>query len=205
MAGLLIVCFLGQGLLEDARFQDWTLRPTVVLAGHPTGLFTSLFLHGGWAHVLMNAAFCLAFGAPVARLLGTDGRGAGLFLLFFVVCGAVAGVVYTMLHVGSAAAFFGAAGSVGGLGAAAGRLYGRDGQLGPVLSPTAVGLGVTLTVGNLLVGMWLQFVSGVPPLGVEVPVIGFLAGLVLIGPVARLAKPRSSIDPLTQKDDPRWK
>ena len=38
-------------------------------------LFTYMFVHGNWAHVLLNTLFCVAFGAPVARWLG-NGAGA---------------------------------------------------------------------------------------------------------------------------------
>jgi len=47
----------------------------------------------------MNCAFALAFGAPVARFLGTGARGALTFLVFFVLCGVLAGLACSIATV----------------------------------------------------------------------------------------------------------
>ncbi|MDI1365500.1 MAG: rhomboid family intramembrane serine protease, partial [bacterium] len=64
---------------SDQTIYALALEPARVWRGEVTGLVTSLFVHGGWLHAGMNAAFALAFGAPVARLLGSDARGGALF------------------------------------------------------------------------------------------------------------------------------
>jgi membrane associated rhomboid family serine protease len=190
LSGLLIVCFLGQGLLSDAQFYDWTLRPAAVLAGNPTGLFTSLFLHGGWPHVLMNAAFCLAFGAPVARLLGTDARGAGLTALFYITCGVLAGLGYIAVHPGSDGPVVGASGAVAGLMGAASRLIQYRGVLGPIRSRAVGSMAAAWVVVNLLVGIFGFPGAGEAGIAWEAHLAGFAVGLFLIGPVARLAGAR---------------
>ncbi len=62
--------------------------PAELANGQWGGLFTALFVHGGWPHALLNGLGALAFGAPVAeavrrgrargsdllRLLSTGGR-----------------------------------------------------------------------------------------------------------------------------------
>ena len=61
-------------------------RPNDLETGHWMGLFTSMLLHGGWMHVLMNAFGALAFGTPIARLFGRS-VGPGFFLLLYVASG----------------------------------------------------------------------------------------------------------------------
>ncbi len=48
-------------------------------------LFTALFLHADWAHLLGNLVFLLIFGLPAERTMGP-----GRFLLLFLFGGAVA-------------------------------------------------------------------------------------------------------------------
>ena len=57
-------------------------------------LVSHLFVHADWVHLSMNSAFTLAFGAPVARLLGSGLRGAVVFLVFFILCGVLAALSY---------------------------------------------------------------------------------------------------------------
>ena len=68
------VLFLAQLTLPDGGL-SLAFRPSSIWNGQWwPGLLTSMFLHFDWAHVAMNAVGALAFGAPVARLLG-GGRG----------------------------------------------------------------------------------------------------------------------------------
>jgi membrane associated rhomboid family serine protease len=200
LVGVLVACFLGQGLLTDAQFYAWTLRPAEVMAGRPLGLVTSMFLHGGWAHVLMNAAFCLAFGAPVARFLGTGARGASVSLLFYMVCGVLAGLGYVALHPGGQTPLVGASGAVAGLMGAAARLidgrriYGYE-VLGPIRSRTVGSLALSWVAVNVLVALFGFPGAEGGKIAWEPHLAGFAAGLFLIGPFARLAYPRSAIDP----------
>jgi membrane associated rhomboid family serine protease len=173
------------------------------------GLVTSLFLHGGWAHVLMNAAFCLAFGAPVARLLGTGARGALVLALFYMVCGVLAGLAYVAIHPGSDGPVVGASGAVSGLMGAAARLI--DGRrrwgvevLGPIRSRTVGSLAAAWVVVNLLVAVFGFPGSGGAGIAWEAHLAGFAIGLVLIGPAARLARPGiQPIDSPPRLDDAR--
>ncbi|OJU12925.1 MAG: hypothetical protein BGN86_02455 [Caulobacterales bacterium 68-7] len=205
MAAVLILCFLGQGGLSESQFYDWTLRPTAVLAGDPTGLFTSMFLHGGWAHVLMNAAFCLAFGAPVARLLGTDARGASATFGLYIVCGLLAGAGYVALHTSSDAPVVGASGAVAGLMGAASRLIATPGQVGPLRSRPVISMALAWLVVNLLVAVFGFPGSGGAAIAWEAHLAGYVAGLLLIGPTARLVGVGiQAVDSTPRKDDAPW-
>ena len=86
-------------------------------------LVTSMFLHGGFAHLILNSFFLLAFGTPVARRMGADGalQSAGalasavMFLTFFLLCGAVGSLAFVWLNPGGVIPVIGASGGVYGL------------------------------------------------------------------------------------------
>lgn len=71
--------------------------PSDLERGRWSGLLTSMLLHGGWTHAWMNAIGALAFGAPVARLLGHR-MGPTIFLLFYVTSGVLAALGYGLIH-----------------------------------------------------------------------------------------------------------
>ncbi|MDB5455890.1 MAG: Rhomboid family protein [Caulobacter sp.] len=186
VAVTIVALYAVQGGLDDATFLRLTLRPADLWAGDWIGLLTSLFLHGGWAHALMNAAFALAFGAPVARFLGLGPGGALSFLGFYLLCGVLAGLGFALIHPNEQAPLVGASGAVAGLMGAAARLIERRGVLGRLLSPVVVSMGVAWLVVNLLVA-----VTGLAPglqagaaVAWEAHLVGFAAGALLIGPLA---------------------
>ena len=104
--------------------------PAELLRGHPAGLLSSLFVHGNWAHALMNAAFILAFGAPVARFFGPRAGGAVDFFLFYTFCGVLACLGFAALHWGQETSLIGASGAASGLmGAAADAAIANGGRV----------------------------------------------------------------------------
>lgn len=188
---LAVLSILGSHLLlggvNEAAVYRMALVPARVLGGDPTGLVTSLFVHGGWIHALMNAVFALAFGAPVARLLGANARGGALFVVFYMVCGALAGLGYVALHPGSTDPVVGASGAVAGLMGAAARLMDRPDRLSGLFAPRVL----SLALGWLVVNLIMAVVGGIPgfgpgPVAWEAHLAGFVAGAILIAPVARL-------------------
>src|SRR5579871_2623329 len=57
---------------------------------------TYIFLHGSWAHVLLNSVWLLAFGPVVVRRFGTP-----IFLGFFLVCGIAGAAAHLAVYWGS--------------------------------------------------------------------------------------------------------
>jgi membrane associated rhomboid family serine protease len=154
-------------------------------------LFTSQFLHGGWAHVLMNAAFILAFGTPVARFFGLRLGGALIFYGFYLACGALAALGFAALHPNQPVALIGASGAASGLMGAAARLIAGQGRVGPVLSRTVLGMGAAWLIVNLIlavVGAAIVPGAGDAAVGWEAHIAGFLAGVLILWPFARLAR-----------------
>jgi membrane associated rhomboid family serine protease len=188
IAVIIIASYAAQGLLPYEG-RAYALYPVEVEAGRPLGLLTSLFLHGGWPHALMNAAFGLAFGTPVARLFGLRAAGVIAFFIFYLLCGVIAGLVFVVLHPGGLNPVLGASGAVSGLMGAAARLMDGQGRLGSPFSRSALSMAGAWIAVNLLIA-----VTGLAPgleegsVAWEAHLGGFAAGLLLAGPFARLLR-----------------
>ncbi|OYW28518.1 MAG: rhomboid family intramembrane serine protease [Caulobacter sp. 12-67-6] len=178
------------GWVSDETIYRLAMEPVRVWSGDVAGLVTSLFVHGGWIHALMNAAFALAFGAPVARLLGLGVRGGGLFGLLYIACGVLAGLGYAAIHPQSTSLVVGASGAVAGLMGGAARLLDRPGQLSSLFAPRALSLALGWLVINLVMAAFGGFPGLTGAVAWEAHLFGFAAGALLISPAAWLA-PRS--------------
>ena len=72
--------------------------------------FTSIFLHGGWAHLIGNMWYLWIFGDNVEDRLGHMN-----YLLFYILCGLGAGIVHTIANVSSPIPSIGASGAIAGV------------------------------------------------------------------------------------------
>jgi len=79
------------------------------LAAWPT-LFTSMFLHGGWFHLLSNMWMLYIFGDNVE-----DRMGSGRYLVFYLASGLVAGLVQAWMQPTSWVPTVGASGAIAGV------------------------------------------------------------------------------------------
>lgn len=186
LVGLLLGLYLFQLTLPEAFvYGRLGFSAAGLAAGERAPLVTALFVHGGWAHVLLNAAGALAFGAPISRFLGARLAGALAYLGFFLVCGVLASLGYALVNPGETAVLVGASGAVSGLMGAASRLIAGRGQLGPMRSAPVIGMGAAWVIVNLLVGL-LGVAPGMGDAQVawEAHLFGYAAGLLLIGPLA---------------------
>lgn len=194
----LTVAIIGLYLLQSLYPLAWVADSYAfsphLIAAQPERLLTSLFVHGAWAHALLNAAFILAFGAPVARLFGPRLGGVVAFFAFYLACGVLATLGFAALHWGQAAALIGASGAASGLMGAAARLIGGRGQVGPIFSQAVTGMGLAWLLINAIMALAPGgLVPGVGPtaaVGWEAHLAGFAAGVLLIGPFGRLAARR---------------
>lgn len=86
---------------------------------------TYSLLHGSWEHLIFNAFWMVAFGAPVVRRIGSV-----RFLLFWCLSAAAAVAFHTALHWGEMILVVGASGVVSGLmGAAARFVFSPSGRI----------------------------------------------------------------------------
>jgi membrane associated rhomboid family serine protease len=187
LALVIVASFFVQQRLPREAWAPFVLTPVGVLQfGRWEILLTPLLLHGGWIHTLMNAAAALAFGAPVARLLGLRLGGATAFLGFYLVCGVLSSLGYVLAHPTDLTPVVGASGAVSGLMGAASRLIDRHGELGSIFSRSAVSMAAAWIVVNLILG-YLPVMPGAEGMGIawEAHLAGYFAGLLLIGPLAR--------------------
>jgi len=142
---------------------------------------TSMFLHGGWFHVLGNMWFLWVFGDNVE-----DSMGHGRFAAFYLLCGLAAAAAQVAASPSSPIPMVGASGAIGGVMGAYALLYPRANVNMLVL------LGIFITridvPAYLVLGYWfvLQVLGGIPGLEAQgggvafwAHVGGFLSGLAL--------------------------
>jgi len=73
-------------------------------------VFTAMFLHAGWMHVLGNMLFLWVFGQKIEDLLGH-----GKYLVFYLLCGIVAALGQTVANPYSTIPMVGASGAIAGV------------------------------------------------------------------------------------------
>jgi membrane associated rhomboid family serine protease len=81
--------------------------------GRASSLLSSMFMHGGWFHILGNMLFLWVFGDNVE-----DAMGHLKFLLFYLLCGAAGAIAHTLAMPDSGRPLIGASGAVAGVIAA---------------------------------------------------------------------------------------
>lgn len=84
-----------------------------VVDNDPVNILTpliSIFLHGGWAHILGNAVYFLVFGRNVE-----DAMGRGRFLAFYLICGLLAAAAQIASNPASPVPTVGASGAISGV------------------------------------------------------------------------------------------
>lgn len=84
-------------------------------------LLTSMFLHGGWLHIIGNMWYLWIFGDNVEDRLGH-----GRYLVFYLLCGAVAGTAQMLVAPNSQVPTIGASGAIAGIMGAYFVLYPRS-------------------------------------------------------------------------------
>jgi len=115
----LLIFFLlaAQGRYADTFVRALGLIPARLLADpSPLAfltLFTSMFLHGGWAHLISNMLALYIFGDNVE-----DRMGSGRYLLFYLLSGLAAAFIHIAFNPDSRLPTVGASGAISGVLAA---------------------------------------------------------------------------------------
>lgn len=89
---------------------QWGIVPDQMRGMGLLTLVTSMFLHGGWFHVLGNMLFLWVFGRNVEDLIGGP-----RFLVFYLLCGIAAGIVHVIVNSHSVLPTIGASGAIAGV------------------------------------------------------------------------------------------
>lgn len=139
----------------NAFIEKWAFIPSRFLADpasdFPT-LFTSMFMHAGWLHLLGNMLYLWIFGDNIE-----DRFGHGKFTLFYFLCGLGAIFAQLVFNPDSAIPNVGASGAISGILGSYILLYPK-GRI-----KILVGRGITYAPALLVIGIWiaLQLFSGI--------------------------------------------
>ncbi len=155
------------------------------ISGRLYTLLTSMFLHGGWMHLIGNMLFLWVFGRNVEDLIGSA-RYAG----FYVLCGLAAAVLQVIISPYSRVPTIGASGAIAGVMGAYLIKFPRARIV--TLVPIFVFI-TTMEIPAALMLLWwfaIQFASGLGSLATTnytgggvawfAHVGGFVAGMLLI-------------------------
>ena len=143
-------------------------------------LFTSMFMHGGWAHLGGNMLFLFIFGDNVEKRLGSL-----LYIAFYLVCGVIASAAQIATDPNSVIPSLGASGAISGV-LAAYLVYFPQNRVRVLVGFRYV----TEVPALVMIGLWalLQLISGIGAIAVTeqtggvaywAHIGGFIAGLVL--------------------------
>jgi membrane associated rhomboid family serine protease len=96
----------------DEYSRDYFINLYGLVPAHfrPAALVTSMFLHGGWGHIIGNMLFLWAFGRSLE-----DAMGHTRFLGFYFFVGIVAGIVHVVFNYDSRIPTVGASGAIAGV------------------------------------------------------------------------------------------
>lgn len=188
-----VLCFVGLALTPApqriALLLEWGTVPANIFDPHQAflpqladpallRLFTALFIHVAWLHLLSNLLFLVIFGLPGERALGSL-----RFLSLFVFGGIVANLIGALSLTGVHLPIIGCSGAVSAVVGTYVALFPRA-RLGLVL-PLGLYLEFVRVPAFLLIGIWvvlqLLFSYAGPSYGAHVwwaHIGGFLFGLV---------------------------
>ena len=169
------------GVIPAVLFEGARLPPEIVLAPPLATVFTSMFLHGGWMHLIGNMLYLWIFGDNVE-----DSMGHGRFVVFYLLCGVAAVLAQSLPDTHSTVPMIGASGAISGVLGAYLLLYPHARVL--VLIPLGFFTRLIRLRAGIVLGLWfaLQLFNSLatPPGGGGVAfgahIGGFLAGLALI-------------------------
>jgi len=141
---------MNQAGMMDQFIQDWGLIPFVLIK-NPIGegyrFFSSLFLHGGWIHLLGNMLYLYIFGDNVEDRLGHFN-----YLFFYLFCGILASLTQMYFHPASQIPMIGASGAIAGTLGAYFLLYPKAKVLTAV--PIFIFIRIMELPAYLVLGLW---------------------------------------------------
>jgi len=171
------------GAIPAAVFGYVQLPPELMSLPVYGTLFSSMFLHGGWMHLIGNMLYLWIFGNNIEDVMGH-----GKFIVFYATCGVVAALSHGLIDPESTIPMIGASGAISGVLGAYLMLFPRARVL--VFIPIGFFSQLIHVPAAVVLGLWflMQVFSGGMSLGNEgggvaffAHIGGFVAGMVLIG------------------------
>jgi membrane associated rhomboid family serine protease len=153
-------------------------------------LVTSMFLHGGWLHLIGNMLYLWIFGKGVERALGGP-----RYLVFYLLCGIAAALTQGLTDPTAEVPMIGASGAIAGTLGAYLVLYPRGNIM--VFVWILIFVRLVAVPAVILLGLWFlgQLLSALstdpsePGVAVWAHVGGFLVGLLLVSVFRRRGVP----------------
>ena len=184
-AAVYLLGFIPAVLFGRAQLPEHWVPPVV-------SIFTAMFMHGGWMHLIGNMLYLWIFGDNVE-----DRVGHVRFVLFYLVCGAVAAFAQALPDIGSRIPMIGASGAISGVLGAYIVLYPRANVL--VAVPLVIVIQTFRVPAWVVLGFWfvgqlsssLLAAEGQGGVAFGAHVGGFVAGVVLIRLFVRERRTRS--------------
>jgi membrane associated rhomboid family serine protease len=176
---------IGFGLIPPVLFGTAQISPDVVHAPAWMTLGTSIFIHGSVWHLGGNMLFLWVLGDNVE-----DAMGHIRFAIFFILCGACAGLSYALIFPTSISPLIGASGAISGIAAAYVLLYPKARIVGLLFNV----IPVSLSAGTII-GLWIAYqllsaiVAGNTQIGWWAHVGGILSGGLLLAAFKRPEAP----------------
>ncbi|MGH8509272.1 MAG: rhomboid family intramembrane serine protease [Gammaproteobacteria bacterium] len=169
------------GIIPALLFEHARLAPGLKFVSPEATLFTSMFLHAGWIHLIGNMLYLWIFGDDVE-----DSMGRGRYLVFYLLCGLVGALSHVVAYPTSGIPVVGASGAVSGVLGAYILLYPHSRIL--VLLPMGPFSRLVRLPAFLVLGFWIVFqllntaLAGVQEGGVAwyAHIGGFVTGLALV-------------------------
>ncbi len=169
------------GMIPATLFGSKALPDELVVVPAWMTLFTSMFMHGGWMHLIGNMLYLWIFGNNVE-----DAMGHARFIVFYLLCGLAAALMQALPNTDSVVPMIGASGAISGILGAYALMYPHARVL------VAIPIGFIITTWRVpayyVLGFWflLQLISsafsGDQQGGVAFAahIGGFIAGMALI-------------------------
>jgi len=172
---------LSFGMVPAVLFGEAALPRSLQIVPAWATVFTSMFLHGGWLHIVGNMLYLWIFGKGVESALGS-----ARYLALYLICGVIAALTQAFVDPTSQVPMIGASGAIAGVLGAYLILHPRSNVVVFIWIIIIVRL---LTVpAVILLGLWflLQLVSaasasaGEPGVAFYAHIGGFIAGMALV-------------------------
>lgn len=109
------------GVIPSVIFNREVLPPELAWVPPSATVFTSMFLHGGWMHLIGNMLYLWVFGNNVE-----DAMGHVKYLIFYLLCGCAAVFAQSLPDMNSTIPMIGASGAISGVLGAYLLLYPRS-------------------------------------------------------------------------------
>jgi membrane associated rhomboid family serine protease len=161
----------------DSFINRYGVVPALVVQGRQLdSLVTSMFLHGGFYHILGNMLFLGVFGDNIEAVLGE-----AFFLVFYLVGGLAASMAQILVNVNSTIPMVGASGAISAVLGAYILMFPRSRV--KLLIFTGFGVHLTRIRAAGFLGFWAisQFLNGFASLGIQTVETGGVAFWAHIG------------------------